>query len=164
MMAVRRITTGRRELIRRLSDILSGFLPLTSHSEHAVTFNSIFAESKIDKYLEGPSKKKALQKAWENVFRLYPRLPYTLIRKIVPAAIEYRRYKRNPLKQAELDALSDCLGQLGMDMSKELREVGIDETIRTLFRFCVSGDNQLFDLERRTRLCHRLDLNCSTSY
>jgi hypothetical protein len=32
-----------------------------------------------------------------------------------------------------------------------------------LFRFCVSGDNQPFSLERTTRLCHRLDLSCSTS-
>jgi hypothetical protein len=32
-----------------------------------------------------------------------------------------------------------------------------------LFRFCVSGDNQPFQFLRR-RLCHQLDLNCSTNY
>jgi hypothetical protein len=35
---------------------------------------------------------------------------------------------------------------------------------RTLFRFCVSGDNQPFSLERTNRLCHRLDPNCWMSY
>ena len=35
---------------------------------------------------------------------------------------------------------------------------------RKLSKVCVSGDNQPASLERRFRLCHRSDPNCSTSF
>lgn len=128
-MAVRRITAGKRDLIRQLSDILGGFLPLTSYAKNTVTFQTIFAESKVCHYLDGTVKKKALQNAWEQVFRSHPRLPYTLIRKIVPAAIDYRRHKRNPLKQTELTSLIECLERLDVDMRRELERITIDERV-----------------------------------
>jgi len=128
-MAVRRITADKRDLIRQLTDILCDFLPLTSHAKNAVTFQTIFAESKVDHHLDGTVKRKALQNAWEEIFRSRQRLPYTLIRKIVPAAIAYRRHKRNPLKQTEVTALVECLERLGIDMKRELLGITIDETL-----------------------------------
>src|SRR5215218_7617564 len=128
-MAVRRITADRRELIRQLSDILYNFLPLTSHAKNTVTFRSIFAESGVARYLEGDIKRKALQSAWKEVLRRHPRLPHALIRKIVPAAIEYRRHKRDPLRREELDALIGCLEKLGINLSGELRRIELDETM-----------------------------------
>mgnify|MGYP001236395267 FL=1 len=52
-----------------------------------------------------------------------------LIRKIVPAAIDYRMYLRNPLTREELQNLADILFDLGIDMRKELDAVTIDETL-----------------------------------
>ena len=128
--ATRHITANVRVHIHELVDVLCNFLPLDSHAKSAVTFKSIFAESRIEHYLEGPtSKKQALQQGWKNVIRYHKRLPYTLIRKIVPAAIAYRRHKRNPLRQEEMDRLIACLDALGIDMRKELAAIPIDETL-----------------------------------
>ena len=66
------------------------------------------------------SKVKKLQNGWENVYRYKTRLPSMLIRKIVPAAIEYRKNQRNPIKKEEITALNGILLKLEIDMSGEL--------------------------------------------
>lgn len=120
---MRRITTDVREKIQALCRVLGDFLPLTSRSKSAVTFKSIFAGRRIAGYLEGDIKQKALSKGWEKIIRLHPRLPYLLIRDIVPASINYRYYKRNPLRKEEIDQLMVCLEALDIDMRKELEKL-----------------------------------------
>ena len=111
-------------------DILYYFLPLSAKSDKAVTFSSIFANSRIEDYLKGPdNKRQALQKGFENLLRYHERLPWTIIRKIVPAAIVYRKYIRDPLKQVEVDNLAQCLLNLGIDMREEFNRLKIDETL-----------------------------------
>lgn len=128
-MSNRRITANIRAKISELVNIHKDFLPLSSRSSKTITFQTIFAESNIDKYLDDDIKTKALQKGWENVIRKHPRLPYILIRKIVPASIDYRRHKRNPLTRIELDKLIDCLLDLGVDMRGELTSIKLDESV-----------------------------------
>lgn len=129
-MAVRRITTDTKVRIRKLVDLIYNFLPFSTHSTRAPSFIKIFSESHIEKYLErGASKKQKLQIGWENVLRYHKKLPYTLIRKIIPASIEYRRYKRNPLKKEELHELINCLDILGIKMKAELKKIDLDETM-----------------------------------
>lgn len=120
-LSIRRVTASVQERLNHLAAILYNFLPLTSHSSNAVTFTSIFAESNVKDYLGGnDNKMQALQQGFTELYRRHQRLPSMVIRKIVPAAIEYRRYHRKPLKRAELTALSNCLLTLGIDMSAEL--------------------------------------------
>ncbi len=128
-MPNRRITANIRAKISELVNLHKEFLPLSSRSRKTITFKTIFAESKVDQYLDDDIKTKALQKGWEDVIRRHPRLPYTLIRKIVPASIDYRKHKRNPLTRAELDKLIDCLLNLGFDMREELSAIELDESI-----------------------------------
>lgn len=124
------ITADKKERINKLSEILCEFLPLNSNSNNAVTFNSIFKASSVDKYLKGyKTKKQALQNGFEKIYRYNVRLPKLIIRKIVPAAIEYRKFKRNPLNRVELDELIMCLFDLGIDMKDELNKITIDETL-----------------------------------
>ncbi|NMB46704.1 MAG: TIGR02391 family protein [Firmicutes bacterium] len=52
-----------------------------------------------------------------------------LIRKIIPAAIDYRMHERRPLTRKELNDLSDCLLKLEIDMRDELRDVALDATL-----------------------------------
>jgi hypothetical protein len=128
--AHRRVTADVKERINRLADILYPFLPMSARSKQAVTFQSIFAESSVSHYLRGPEgKKQALQQGLVKIYRYHKMLPWTIIRKIVPAAIEYRKHKRNPLKQDELDNLIQCLCELGIDMRDELNRLDIDETL-----------------------------------
>lgn len=128
--AVRRITADKKALIGELVEILYDFLPLSSRSKNAVTFYSIFGESRVDNYLDKGSHKSAqLQSGFENLIRYHKNLPFTVIRKVVPAAIEYRKYKRDPLRQEELDALIDALEDLDIDMRSELSSITIDETV-----------------------------------
>ena len=101
-----------------------------SHSESATTFRTMFSESFVGHYLDGETnKRKALEKGWRNVYRYHKRLPQKLIRKIIPAAIDYRMYKRKPLTQGEVDELSDILFNLGIDMRKELAAIEIDDML-----------------------------------
>ena len=128
-MANRRITANVRTQISKLVETLKEFLPLSSRSPKTITFRSIFAESGIEHYLDEDIKSKALQIGWELVIRKHPRLPYTLVRKIVPAAIDYRKHKRNPLTKIELDSLISCLADLGFNMEKDLSQIELDERI-----------------------------------
>lgn len=128
MRAVRRITISVKTQILDLVEVLYDFLPMSSHKD-ITTYRSIFVESNIDGYLEGNNKREQLITGWENVIRYHERLPKKLIRKIVPAAISYRKSKRNPLKQSEIDALIACLEKLGIDMRDELSKIEIDETV-----------------------------------
>ncbi|MDD2201891.1 MAG: TIGR02391 family protein [Firmicutes bacterium] len=127
---VRRVTTPVRTHLNDLADILYEFLPLSSPSKNTVTFGTIFAESRIEPYLRGPTnKRQALQQGLAELYRRHERLPWTIIRKIVPAAVEYRRHQGRPLKRSELQALANCLKTLGIDMVKELESVELDETL-----------------------------------
>lgn len=128
-MSARRLTADKREKLRALAEVLSGFLPLSAQSKKATTFKSIFKESNIDKYLQDLPKKKALISAWEKVYKHHQKLPYTLIRKIVAAAVDYRKHKRNPLKCDELNKLSAILKSLGIDMELELSRIELVESI-----------------------------------
>lgn len=129
MKVTTRITADKRANIYALIEIVHTFLPLSSRSKTAVTFTSIFKESKVERYLNIENKKQALQNGFENVFRYHPKLPYTLIRKIVPAAINYRRYKRDPLLREELNSLIDQLESLDIKMRSELSKIVIDESL-----------------------------------
>ncbi|MEQ9277949.1 MAG: TIGR02391 family protein [Balneola sp.] len=128
--AVRRITANTKALISELVEILYPFLPLSSRSKTAVTFISIFKESKVEKYLGNSSYKKAqLQNGFESLFRYHKKLPFTIIRKLVPAAIDYRKFKRDPLKQEELNSLIEILMKLEIDMREELGSIVLDENV-----------------------------------
>lgn len=127
---VRQVRTKERECINRLADILKNFLPLTTHLKNAISFTSIFRQSGIDRYLKGPSNKKlALQQGWLRVYKYHSRVPYTLIRRIIPAAIDYRRHIRWPLTNEELKRLSACLCELGIDMRKEISSIELEESL-----------------------------------
>ena len=128
--AVRRITAKQKERLNRLAEVLSEFLPLTSNSPRAVTFTTIFKESAISHYLNTRKpKKQALEEGLEKLYRYRKNLPKKIIRKIIPAAISYRRHKRKPLTRKELDCLSACLLELGIDMTKEIEAVVLDESL-----------------------------------
>lgn len=110
--------------------MLVDFLPLESYSRNAVTLRSIFAESGVGKYLDGrANKRQRLQKGFECLFRYHEKLPKMIMRKVIPAAIEYRRYKRNPLTRDELDRLAACLSDLGIDMKAEIAAIKLDESL-----------------------------------
>lgn len=128
--AVRRITAKQKERLNRLAEVLSEFLPLTSNSPHAVTFTAIFKESAISHYLNTRKpKKQALEEGLEKLYRYRKNLPKKIIRKIIPAAISYRKYIRKPLTRKELENLSACLLELGIDMKEEIESVVVDESI-----------------------------------
>ena len=127
---VRRVTAPVKKYLSDLANILYEFLPLSSLSKNTVTFSTIFAESGIEHYLRGPAnKRQCLQQGLTRLYRNHERLPWTIIRKTVPAAIEYRMCKRRPLTRSELQALADCLAHLGIDMVKELGSIELDETL-----------------------------------
>ena len=129
----KRITADIKSQIATLVQVIHPFLPLSARSKNTTTFYTIFHESRVSKYLDGfEVKRKALQNGWENVFRYHPKLPFTLIRKIVPAAIGYRKAKRDPLKQSELNSLIQALTTLGINMESELSGIEIDESVPTI--------------------------------
>jgi len=128
--SVRRIGAAEREKLSRLAEILCDFLPLDSHSRNTVTFRTIFAQSNIAGYFgRAGTKKQALENALLAVYRYHERLPRILIRKIVPAAVAYRKSIRNPLRHSELNELASCLHSLGIDMREELARVELDERL-----------------------------------
>ncbi len=127
---VRRVTAPTKEALSTLAEILYDFLPLTACSKNAVTFTSIFAASGVAEYLSGPdNKRQALEAGFTEVYRRHERLPRSILRKVVPAAVAYRRHSRRPLTREEVDRLTECLARLGIDMAAELGALELDETI-----------------------------------
>lgn len=149
------MTANKKILLNRLAKILNSFLPLTSDSKNAVTFNSIFEESSVRKYLDGHrTKLQALEYGFTEVYRRHTRLPWIIIRKVVAAAVSYRLYKRNPLTKEEINELSCTLYELGIDMRKELSEIKLVEALPRI-------NVPPADLEKRLRN-HDLDTRIST--
>lgn len=148
--AIRRITAPVQERLNRLADILYDFLPLSSRSTSAVTFTSIFAASGVAHYLHGPTnKRQALQRGLTELYRRHEKLPFTVIRKVVPTAVGYRKYIRKPLTRVEVNALASCLADLELDMTTELAGIELDEALP---RITIPPD----ELKRRLR-AHDLD-------
>lgn len=153
--AVRKVTASKKTLLNRLAEILYDFLPLSSRSKNAITFTTIFAESKIEGYLKGCDVKlQALEKGMTEVYRRHERLPTSIIRKIIPAALNYREYIRRPLSKKEINDLSDTLYKLDIDMRAELEEIEIDETLPLIKVPPKELENRLYN--------HNLDPNISS--
>lgn len=130
LISVRKITADKKERLNRLAEILYDFIPLTSHFRNAVTFHSIFKESSVGHYLKGANnKRQILQKGFELLYRYHKNLPKNIIRKIIPAAIEYRKYSRKPLTNKELYELATCLEDLGISMTNEIEQIEVEETL-----------------------------------
>lgn len=128
--SVRRVTAQDKERLNRVAAILYEFLPLTSNFLNTVTFTTVFREIAISHYLDlRKPKGQALEKGLEKLYRYHERLPKAIIRKIIPAAINYRKYIRKPLTRKELGSLSTCLFELGIDMKKEIESVVLDESL-----------------------------------
>jgi len=126
--AIRTITASDRGHIADLTEVLYGFLSLTTRNNKTETFTSIFKESNIHSYIpQKTSKKQAMEKALIKLFRYHQKLPFTVFRKVVVATIKYRRYQRNPLKREELNQLDILLKQLGLDISNELAAIELDQ-------------------------------------
>lgn len=126
--AIRTITASERGHITDLTEILYDFLPLSTHNNKTETITSIFKESKIHSYIpKNTSKKEAVEKSLVKLFRYHQKLPFTIFRKIVIAAIKYRRYKRNPLKRQEIDRLDVILQELSINMSNEFSAIKLDQ-------------------------------------
>ena len=128
--SIRHITADRKDQLNRLASILADFLPLTARDANATTFTQIFRESAVDNYLKGPeNKKQALQMGFLGVYKYHKNLPKIIIRKIIPAALEYRRFKRAPLTRIELNELDDCLKRLDLCMRTEINQIEINEQL-----------------------------------
>lgn len=61
--------------------------------------------------------------------RYHERIPFTLVRKIIPAGISYRRHKRKPITAEELGRVSAALHALGCDMRAELGNIELDKLL-----------------------------------
>ena len=128
--AVRKVTAQKEDLIARLAAVLYDFLPLTSRAKNTVTFKSIFVESNVGKYIDvSLPKLQALEKGFIKLYRYHERLPQKIIRKVVPAAISYKKFIRKPLTRLQIEDLSAILFELSIDMRKELLEIELNETL-----------------------------------
>jgi len=127
--AVLTITASIKSKINDLVDHLSGFLPLDTYKGESISFRSIFEESRVGKYLpEGP-KKPALREGFTKVFRYHERLPKKLIQKIIPAGIEYGKFKRRPISRTQIEKLNQLLLALEIDIESDLLSLNLNENL-----------------------------------
>ena len=127
---VRKITANKKILLNQLAGLLCEFLPLSSNAKNTITFKTIFKESNVEQYVGKHNVKvQAIENGLTELYRRHIKLPKIIIRKIVPASIDYRLYKRKPLTIKEIEELSSILFRLGIDMRKELAEIEINESL-----------------------------------
>ncbi|MGB4847925.1 MAG: TIGR02391 family protein [Saprospiraceae bacterium] len=129
MSPTQRITSLKKTKINNLVNHVKEYLPLNTYSGRGATIESIFAESNVEIYLVGNNKTEIIQNGFTNLFRYHQRLPKKIIEKIVPAAIEYRRFKRNPIKREEIDKLNSLLLDLDINLESDLRSINLNESL-----------------------------------
>lgn len=127
-MAYRRLTADKRSQINRLIDIIKSFLPLTTYRKSADSFENIFKESRVNKYLGKKSlpKRKRLYKGFSKVYQQHQRIPYTILRKVIQQGEAYRRHDRDPIQSEEIEELRDCLKKLEIDLDQELSAIELN--------------------------------------
>ncbi len=127
--AVLSITASIRSKINDLVEHLSEFLPLDTYKGESISFRSLFDESSIGGYLPDGPKKPALREGFTEVFRYHKRLPKKLIQKIVPAGIEYGKFKRRPITRVQIEKLNQLLLTLDIDIESDLSSLNLDENL-----------------------------------
>ncbi|MBE9047989.1 TIGR02391 family protein [Pleurocapsales cyanobacterium LEGE 10410] len=124
MAAYRSLTADKRNQLNRLVEIIESFLPLSTYRKTANSFENIFKESGVHKYLGSKKlpKKKRLYKGFSKVYQQHQKIPYTILRKVLQQGELYRRsdYVRNPIKPEEIEEIRDCLKKLGLNLDDEL--------------------------------------------
>jgi len=129
-MAYRRLTSNRKIQINRLVEIIESFLPFSTwKGSSSNTFKSVFAESNVDKYLKGNSKRERLINGFSTLYQQHQQLPYKILRKVIARGAQYRKYKRNPIKDDEIEELRDCLESLEIDIDKELSDIELNPNL-----------------------------------
>ena len=130
-MAYRRLTADKRSQINRLVDIIKSFLPLTTYRNSADSFENIFKESRVHKYLGKKKlpKRKRLYKGFSKVYQQHQRIPYTILRKVLQQGEAYRRHDRNPIRTEEIEELRDCLEKLELDLDDELSGIELNPNL-----------------------------------
>lgn len=114
---IRRLNQNQKDLIKDLVNCTYNFLPLKSSYKSAVTFKTIFSESKISNYLINQgSKRDTLNRAFISLIKFHQRLPLSIFKKILVNSIEYRNRVRDPLTEKDVDEYARILNQLGFDL------------------------------------------------
>jgi uncharacterized protein (TIGR02391 family) len=129
-MAIRRLTADKKIQINRLVEVISSFLPISSYGKNANTFETIFKESNVKRYLgDKGSKKQRLIKGFGKVYQQHLKLPFTILRKVIAQGEQYRKYQRKPIKPEEIDELRDCLLKLELNLDAELAAIDLNPNI-----------------------------------
>lgn len=117
------LTAKKRQDIRYLAELIGEIIPATSLGNFC--FKNIASERPGTKrfWTEGKNKKEQISLFLTGIYRYHPNLIHKIIRESIPTGIE-RRYKMgNPILQPEIIKLDQALTALGINLSKELRDL-----------------------------------------
>ncbi|MFC1638851.1 TIGR02391 family protein [Patescibacteria group bacterium] len=116
-----RLSAADRQNIRGLADRLGKLIPLTGYRS-SFTLTKLAKDRGLGRYLSAKTtnKKDGISQFLENLFVYRPRTTKTLIREILPRAIERRHESGDPILLDEATGLADQLEAIGIKMRKEI--------------------------------------------
>lgn len=125
MKAKNSITARKRQDITRLAISLGKLIPATSRGPFC--FESIAKSRPSTKryWKKGRNKKEMISTFLIGVYRYHPNLIYKIIRENIENGISRRHKNGDPVLQSEINSLDKILKDLGLNMSKELKELNL---------------------------------------
>jgi uncharacterized protein (TIGR02391 family) len=113
--------------LRTLADRIGKIIPATSPRKGGFCFQTIAKAMGLAKYWPGKpeSRKEAIYHFVSCVYQNHPKIIYRVFRENLARGIERRHKAGDPVLQAEILALDNTLQQLGINLSKEIRELDL---------------------------------------
>lgn len=125
----RRLTAREIQDLRTLADRVGRIIPATSPRKGGFCFQTIAKEMSLARYWPGKSdsRKEAICHFISKVYQNHPRIIYRVFRENLARGIERRHKAGEPVLQAEMVALDETLQRLGINLSKEIKELDLPE-------------------------------------
>lgn len=123
----RRLTAREIQELRALAERIGRIIPATSPRKGGFCFQTIAKDMGLAKYWPSKSdtKKEAIYQFISSVYQNHPKLIYKVFRENFARGIERRHKGGDPVLKAEMEALDETLQRLGINLSKEIRELDL---------------------------------------
>jgi uncharacterized protein (TIGR02391 family) len=126
-ISTKKLSASNIQDLRELAEKIGNIIPATSFNKKGGFCFAVLAKKyKVQKYWNGTgSKKEMIFEFLSNVYKKHIKIFYKIFRENLPRGIERRHDNGDPVLLAEIQALDNVLIKLGVNLSKEIKELNL---------------------------------------
>jgi len=125
-----RITASRRKTIEQLAERLAAIAPSTSPGSGFCVQRVAEGMGLQDCWRKQKNKKADIAYLLENTLRQYPQKPKKLVLSIIEGGVNWMARKGEKVSTEHLNSMTELMGALDFNISKELKNIKIPEPSR----------------------------------